>query len=49
MTIYEIIDKIEEYEDENWLELMQQRQKETPPSYDPDAYADEFNYMERMC
>lgn len=42
-------EKMEEYYDDNWLEIIKQKQKESAPSYDPEAYADEFNYMERMC
>ena len=40
----EYYDEIDEDEREYY-----HKQKESAPSYDPDAYASEFNYFERKC
>lgn len=42
--MYEYYDEMDEDDREYY-----HKQKESAPSYDPDAYKDDFNCFERMC
>ena len=44
-NFYQLLDE----EIERLREEEKEKQRDYLPSYDPDAWADEFNYMERMC